>query len=925
MARRHGIRGSLAAGMLVLLAGTAIPLAAIGATAPHVQDAAPLRFNTRAFAVVLDRGSQTLLSLAPKGSEGFDFAPIGRQAERRGDGYYHLGDIDLRLRLKEDAEWQDYATAFRRAPVTPLPATGTVLAAADLTPTLPAGMPLRIERRWLTADGHLSLRFRLTNGADRAVEIGGLGLPMVFDNILTGRSLAEAHEEASFADPYIGRDAGYLQVTRLNGKGPALLVLPEAGTPFEAYKPILDEKDADGRAKLFNDGTRRGQTFEGFYDWMVASRGFAEKEWKGAEQWNAPTSLTLAPGETREIGVRFVLSPSIRAIEDTLAANSRPVAVGIPGYVVPTDLAADLFLKAPRAVKKIEAFPTGALDVRKAGLKGDWTHYRVQGRKWGRARLAIHYADGEVQTVHYFVTKPSTEAVADMGRFLTTQQWYDDPRDPFQRGPSIMGYDRDKNEIVLQDQRAWMAGLSDEGGAGSWLAAIMKQLGAPDAAEVEKFERFVTGTLDGRLQVNEGPDAFGVRKSLFFHDPKALPDFAYDPSFDWSTWASWDRKGADSVGRSFNYVHVAAGHWVLYRLARYREGLVKAHDWKWYLDRAYETSLAMVRLAPHYAQFGQMEGDIFVDILTDLKREGMMKEARALAAVMRGRAERWAGETYPFGSEMPWDSTGQPEVYAWMRYFGQDAKADLTREVILGYDPTVPHWGYNGNARRYWDFIYAGKTQRLERQLHHYGSSNNAIPLFDAYRRDPADIHLLRVAYGGLMGSLTNIDQEGFGSAAFHANPDMMRFDGYNGDYGTGFFGHAYTAASYLVNHPTFGWLGFGGDVKQAGKTVRIVPKDSARTRLFIAPAGLWLTLDAGHFQGADYDTTTGRIRVQFAPADRFTPKAYLNITTTMAGAPTYQPTVASDVVRGAHAIALLASTTTIELAPAAAGGARPN
>jgi hypothetical protein len=30
----------------------------------------------------------------------------------------------------------------------------------------------------------------------------------------------------------------------------------------------------------------------------------------------------------------------------------------------------------------------------------------------------------------------------------------------------------------------------------------------------------------------------------------------------------------------------------------------------------------MMRDAPYYAQFGQMEGDVFLDILKDLKREG---------------------------------------------------------------------------------------------------------------------------------------------------------------------------------------------------------------------------------------------------------------------------------------------------------------
>ena len=30
------------------------------------------------------------------------------------------------------------------------------------------------------------------------------------------------------------------------------------------------------------------------------------------------------------------------------------------------------------------------------------------------------------------------------------------------------------------------------------------------------------------------------------------------------------------------------------------------------------------------------------------------------------------------GSEMPWDSTGQEEIYTWCRYFGADEKALVT-------------------------------------------------------------------------------------------------------------------------------------------------------------------------------------------------------------------------------------------------------
>lgn len=880
-------------------------------------DAATTIFETKSFVGSLQTTSQTLVSLSPKGAGGFDFAPSNRFTQRLGDGCYRLGDLDLRLRPVGADRWGDYSTAFHRRPVTPLKRTKGEIAAADITPTLGAGFPLKVERRWRTENGALVLSFTLKNPGRTAIEIGGLGLPMIFDNIITGRTLEQAHEQASFYDPYVGEDAGYLQVTRLNGAGPALLVLPEKGTPFELYKPVLDARNADGTAKIFNDPMRRSMTFEGFYDWMIASKGFADTDWKGVKQWNEPSSLVLAPGQTRTIGVRFVLSKSIRDMESTLVANGRPVAVGAPGYVVPTDMPASLFVHSRRPVKAASVSPEGALAIsRPEPVKGGWTRWVLTGKTPGRVRLTLTYADGTRQTIHYRVTPPEAEVVARMGRFLTTKQWFDDPNDPFHRGPSVMTWDRDERKIVTQDPRVWISGLSDEGGAGSWLAAIMKELDNPTPEEVAKLEAFADETLWGKIQVSDGPQKYGVHKSIFYYDPAHLPPGTYDPTKNWKTWSSWSKAQAADVGRSFNYPHVAAAWWTLYHLARYHPGLTTRESWRTYLERAAGTIKAMMADAPYYTRFGQMEGSVFVAILDDLKREGMTEEAQTIEGLMKGRADRWAAEKYPFGSEMPWDSTGQTEVYDWMKYFGRDDKAAATREVILAYDPTIPHWGYNGSARRFWDFLYAGKQQRIERQLHHYGSSNNAIPLFEAYRENPADFYLLRVAYGGLMGSLTNIDADGFGSAAFHSFPDAMKFDALSGDYGMSFFAHAFSTASYLVDHPTFGWLGFGGEVARAGGVVTLTPKDSARTRVFIAPAGLWLTLDAGKFQSVSYGPATGRVSAVLAARDAFTPSAFLEVSTPTKGAKPYRVASPASSERGGYLVTLDARPTTVELTP---------
>jgi hypothetical protein len=908
-------------------------------------DQGTIDLDTPDFSVTLVKSSQTVAALKPKGANGFDFTPGDLLVARSKDGFYHLGDIDLRLRVGDSGEWKDYSTAHSRTPVIsrglwtrsgdemkfsatqqkPPNAQGSdhVLADADLSPSFGADIPLQVTREWRIDRRQLVMRFTLLNLSSQPVQVGALGIAMVFNNDMNERTLDEAHAKCVFYDPYIGEDAGYLQVTRLNGRGPVLLVVPDGSTPFEAYKPLLNPpwgRNKTPRVPVFTDPTPRGVTFEGFYDWMVYSQAFAENEWKNAQPWNPPTMTTIAPNQMKIYAVRFILSDSIRDVEKTLAANHRPVAVGVPGYILPTDMEGRLFLNYSNAVRSFAVEPPEAISIdRGAPASPGWQTFTLRGAKWGRARLTITYSDGLVQTIPYFVMKPESEAVADLGNFLMTRQWFVDPSDPFHRSPSLITYDRDLQQQVTQDARAWIGGLSDEGGAGSWLAAAMKEFGEPKKDELDRYVQFVDEVLWGRLQNADGEYAYGVKKSLFYYQPDELPANFYRSDIDWKNWWSWNKKAASQVDRSYDYPHVAAAYWVLYRLARYHKGLVTNHPWEWYLKQSYETSMGMTKYAGGLAEFGQMEGDIFVQILLDLQREGMKTEADTLEAAMRHRADKWKEQAYPYGSEMPWDSTGQEEVYAWMRYFGYQDKAEVTLNAILGYDPTVPSWGYNGSARRYWDFIYGGKsgpTSRLERQLHHYGSGLNAIPLLYEYRLHPDDFYSLRVGYGGTMGPLTDIDQEGYAGTAWHGFPDLLKVDGITGDYGPNFFGHAWDTATYIVKHPDFGWVVFGGNVETHGETVDVTPLDSFRMRVYLAPVGLWLTLDAGEFDKVEFNSKGGVVRLGLAGATPSTPKAYLRVEqpAKLNGVGTYNPGESVRQARGDFEIRLHKGTTWVEL-----------
>jgi len=400
----------------------------------------------------------------------------------------------------------------------------------------------------------------------------------------------------------------------------------------------------------------------------------------------------------------------------------------------------------------------------------------------------------------------------------------------------------------------------------------------PKQAEIDKLQHFIDTTLWGRIQVADGPTKFGVRKSLFYYEPDSMPAGTYNIPVNLKEWSFWRKKEAYSLGRSSHYPHVAAAHWVMYRLARNYQGLKTTHPWRWYLLNAYETAVAMVRLSPQYAEFGQMEGTVFYLILKDLKEEGLEPMANLLEAEMKKRAIHWASLPYPFGSEMPWDSTGQEEVYIWSLFFGYEDKAAVTLDAILAYMPAIPHWAYNGNARRYWDFLFAGGLPRIERMIHHYGSGLNAIPVLTEYRRKPVDFYLLRVGYGGVLGTLSNITEEGFAPCAFHSFPSTLKNDPYSGDYGPGFFGYAVNSATYLVKHPDFGWVAFGGNLNTKDNQIEVQPTTASKSAVYIAPVGLWINVKGGNIKKLFFQPATNQVKILLEAASQLSSKAFVTM-----------------------------------------------
>jgi hypothetical protein len=85
-------------------------------------------------------------------------------------------------------------------------------------------------------------------------------------------------------------------------------------------------------------------------------------------------------------------------------------------------------------------------------------------------------------------------------------------------------------------------------------------------------------------------------------------------------------------------------------------------------------------------------------------------------------------------------------------------------------------------------------------------------------------------------------------------------------------------AATYVADMKEFGWQAFGGNIRVNGDRVVVTPLDSMRRRVFIAPFGLWLTLDAGSFSSIEIDKTKRTVSVKLSPATPTVSEARLRV-----------------------------------------------
>lgn len=646
----------------------------------------------------LHNATGTIEVISPRSNPFFNFALPHDNFARKSNkpGHHHLGDLSFHARRtsSEGSQYSRYSTVadrgrwnegLKRAPSSIAMATdGHRQIYADLTdqtflhrgPDLTKS--LRVER-WLETSedneypwimpGEARMMFQLTNIGDDSIEIGAVGISMVMDQFFVNRKLEQVAVQCSFVEAYVGGGFGYIQVTRANGEGPTLLILPTPGTSFEAWRPLRSDDRTEGV----------GFGFEGHHEILIHSKSWAEDEWHGVKQWVDPTSKTLAKSEHYTFGFKVVLAPGPTEVEATLTRAGHPVIIGVPGFVLHHDMEeSKVIVQLPEASKggsieiaSIVVDPPSALEVRPVqpllpshlqtsfhSRTFNW-HYQIRGlsrslngTSWsncesdsivipidcrgylGRVRLKFSFrfkghADPPIsspreQIVQLLLLPPARDQVSAYGQSSSdpNRGWLAaDSNDPWQRGPSFMGIDNEaggkKGPIKLMaEPRVFMSGLSDEAGAAQPLAMAIKQTVMPVQDEIDKLESYaheVLGPADETKHHGiQSPLNFSVRASLFYYDPNNSQTRAFEkaqPAFMKGCAASawwltcWSKSRASETWRAYNYPHVAAVYWSLYRVSRFQiPSPTRRAEWDYYLRRAAKTALAMYEFGPGYGR-----------------------------------------------------------------------------------------------------------------------------------------------------------------------------------------------------------------------------------------------------------------------------------------------------------------------------------
>ena len=698
-------------------------------------------------------------------------------------------------------------------------------------------------------DGTLLWDAVFENATDRTLEFGELAFPLRANDDYAApysgatTTLANAagklpamqktiHEQKVLCHPFVGGHSSYVLLQRPRGDAPFLLFHCLQDTSFECIYKTPSEGDDWIGTDLFAVHSNATKDLRGWHwnPWV-----------------NGHSSLVLEPGQKKSYQMRFVFLDDYSAIaKEVSAAGNLGIRV-VPSMVVQEDTDTYVELNCANDLEALEIHSDG-ITVKERRRADQSTFLTLSFQSRGQKSLRLVYNGKRWTNLHFYCVEDAEQLLKARARFMAERQFVVNPDDPYHRHHMFLPFDYRRATRLDDNDDVWEVGGTDDPGFGDPLFLVAKNSVLPSRDEIQKLEMFVSDCLFKYIQ---NPETYEIRASLYWK--------VRTPS---SPWGSWSRKRSETTWRTYNYAFVTNIYHGMYRIGREYDVLSHSSASE-YLRLCYETCKKWFTTGP-YKHFGLITGLNAVNIVEDLKREGWQKEYETILALMKETNQVFLTDPYPYSSEIQIDETAQPQVYYFTRYFGkthgeaESWKRNVeVRQVLQAMrGGNQPIWFLYGND------LFAHPDLRGQISCWH-SEALNGMALMQAFE-DSGDVSLLLKGHAGMMSVLHNVLPDGMGFGWFKLNPGVFAcepprtFEG-----GSGLWAFVQAAKSYVVNDPSFGWIGYGCRVENETNKIRVFPKDGVRKRLLIVDDKLQVTLRRGEIKSLMLDRQASLLSLQ--------------------------------------------------------------
>ena len=775
------------------------------------------------------------------------------------------GDVVLKARLEDETEWTAMHTFLSDDVRTVTYNENSITTRYEGNSVNRGGLQhLNIEQRYefggnVQTDDAILWTITLYNTSDTQLEIGELGLPITLNtnynigdekqgfNHRSVESTKYVFEQRVIESSFVSGHSSYILVSRANGKGDHLLIIPQKDTALEAISGygLFPETDMmTGAGSMF----------------YLFSKATAIVPW-----YNGHRSLTLAPDEKRTFTFTLCRIKDYADINETLYQNGNIAVKIVPGMVLPISTRAHLLLRCKKPIIAIET--AEGIDVEPVATVGDRYTYTVRLTSTGEQKVKIRYGDGAWTHLLFNGIAEIETLMKARAKFIVAHQRVKDPDDLCHYSFRI--WNNDAERLAVEEEAP--CGSIDMGGSDDRCFAppvflAGKNAYYPDEQEIHALDEFIEHFLYGKLQ---DKDNYQVLNSLI-----GLRE---------GSWRRWDY-----VWRIYNYPHVYNIYYQMYRITQLH-GVKTSREPLEYLDLAYNTALASyldstyesVYETKNYIDYHRgnmskthapMGSPILAHLLKALKTEGRETEYQTLRDAIEGCLPFFLEEEYPMASEYCFDHASKAALYYLAQVADDESLKKRTVDTILASRDATPMWfSYCTNMR----FIGCYPTPLLAR------------PLFDRYEQT-GDLHFLQKAYGATLAVWSCVDPsgKGYNGREWRFNPPERGSPEYNyyrngcfsGEVGMGLYGNLSMLKSFLVRDPDFGLVGYGCAVAETEDAYTLIPQDGLGVRAAFVPLGVSLETVKARIERATLTKDLRRLELVLSKPSEHAECAHISI-----------------------------------------------